>query len=1500
MAIRSNTTEWGIGRGTRARGPAPIVSGLPAEFVPAGAKTEEVVAVPQPAARGAAAAVPGALDISVVDLAPDESAVLAVRHPSGALTFHAPRESTRRSRGGPGEARFVVPIRPVAPGEGPAARGIVSAAVKAIVIKIADRVVGDLVDKTAGFVLSKLAAGFESLVWKRKGLKEEWLKVTKDGLAAGRLKPGTPSSTDRTLLFIHGTFSNAAAAYRSLADSSFFEDVRPLYGDRLFAFDHFTLSRTPEENARMLLSALPNDPFTFDVITHSRGGLVLRNLVERSKSLGPLASRFTLGRAILVAAPNEGTPLATPSRWENTVGWVANLLELFPDNPFTTGAEFVANGLVWIAKHASGDLPGLRSMDGDGELIRELQTAPGPPDRYSVLAANYAPTGKVLARLLDLGIDQFFNTANDLVVPCEGGWRVDPSGRSFIPGTRIGCFGPGGNISKGEVTHVNFFAQPETVQFLVAALHDQPHNLAALDPAARLPDRQLIRSGAPGISAPAIGAAGQPAAAIRARMRDTAAAAPAAAPVDRVSISVVNGDVTFEERPLLIGHYRATVLTGAEKIVDKVLDEAMSSSLNRGVYPIEPGTHRIFTNQRVQKGKYWQTPRPEAVVVAGLGQEGKLQPGDLIHTVRQAVIAWAERMAERGQKGNQLSLAATLLASGGTGVTPGQSAQAVVQGVLEANEVIRTRTSPQKPKLPEVGDLRFVEMYLNRATEAWEALKLFAHASPGRFVVVEPIVEGTGSLRRPLDSSYRGANYDFITAETRADANGTPTIGYALDTTRARTEVQAQATQGRLLRDLIATASSDAGVDERISRTLYNLLVPIELEAFLANAGETQIEVDEGTADIPWELITDSTSSVAQREPWAIRSKLLRKFRTETYRMQANDADVDASVLVIGEPQCPPDYPPLPGALGEAKDVVALLTSERGFDRNSVTGLFAGGTVTDAPDSREVINALYERSWRIVHVAGHGAPATDKGPGGGVVLSNDTFLGATEIKAMRVVPELVFVNCCHLAAGSRRSLLREPKQGFYNRAAFASGVAQALIGIGVRCVVAAGWAVDDAAASAFATTFYESLLRGERFVDAVATARKKAFTFEGNTWAAYQCYGDPEWRLRRQPRTTEPEHAPEDEFEFIASVPALRRALETIIVQSSFQGRRADYQLERLQHLEQRWAKMGWKPLDDIADLFARGYAAAGDLASAIRWYETAIDVAAGNISFRTLEQVSNLRIRKAMQEVGSATAAYENVVAVKPEGGKRGTRQPGRRSRARQIADAKKARRTAVASARATIKAEIDRFEQLSAFDETVERANMLGSAMKRLSELEKADGRGVASKRALQEMARHYRRAFELGHERKVDNLFYPAINLVAAEIALGARTGKKYAPERWSSLFDDARRSVQTKNRQSPDFWTLVAEPELRLYEALLRGSIVKQAPAIITGFRDVHRRSQGVAQWSSVIDTLRFALDPYLARATKPAAKAARSVLAGIMDLSKPRPRSMQERSRPAAP
>jgi len=72
----------------------------------------------------------------------------------------------------------------------------------------------------------------------------------------------------------------------------------------------------------------------------------------------------------------------------------------------------------------------------------------------------------------------------------------------------------------------------------------------------------------------------------------------------------------------------------------------------------------------------------------------------------------------------------------------------------------------------------------------------------------------------------------------------------------------------------------------------------------------------------------------------------------------------------------------------------------------------------------------------------------------------------------------------------------------------------------VRCVVAAGWAVEDAAANRFAVAFYQALLSGDRFMDAVHTARVAAYEANplGNTWAAYQCYGDPDWVWQRDQR----------------------------------------------------------------------------------------------------------------------------------------------------------------------------------------------------------------------------------------------------------------------------------------------------------------------------------------------------------------------------------------------
>ncbi len=164
------------------------------------------------------------------------------------------------------------------------------------------------------------------------------------------------------LLFLHGTFSNALSAYKELATArgsngqTLLDSVADIYQDRIFAFDHFTVSKQPRENAQDLLDALPPGEHVFDVVTHSRGGLVLRHLVELKGDFGPAASKVKIRRVALVASPNEGTPLATPARFDLFITWISNVLDIFPDNP---GHREVRN--------LPGDLQERRFQDGGDE-----------------------------------------------------------------------------------------------------------------------------------------------------------------------------------------------------------------------------------------------------------------------------------------------------------------------------------------------------------------------------------------------------------------------------------------------------------------------------------------------------------------------------------------------------------------------------------------------------------------------------------------------------------------------------------------------------------------------------------------------------------------------------------------------------------------------------------------------------------------------------------------------------------------------------------------------------------------------------------------------------------------------------------------------------------------------------------------------------------------------------------------------------------------------------
>ena len=106
------------------------------------------------------------------------------------------------------------------------------------------------------------------------------------------------------LVFIHGTASSARGSFGAFLSQDAqpqWQALRQLFGDRIYAFEHRTMSDSPIDNAIELLDALPRNA-RVSIVSHSRGGLVgdlisLTSINARHRrAFQPQGSRTAAGR----------------------------------------------------------------------------------------------------------------------------------------------------------------------------------------------------------------------------------------------------------------------------------------------------------------------------------------------------------------------------------------------------------------------------------------------------------------------------------------------------------------------------------------------------------------------------------------------------------------------------------------------------------------------------------------------------------------------------------------------------------------------------------------------------------------------------------------------------------------------------------------------------------------------------------------------------------------------------------------------------------------------------------------------------------------------------------------------------------------------------------------------------------------------------------------------------------------------------------------------------
>jgi hypothetical protein len=291
-------------------------------------------------------------------------------------------------------------------------------------------------------------------------------------------------SGEPCLLLLHGIFGTSRGTFTGVLDGnqaqslpSMIPALRAVYGNRILAFDHPTVSVGPQENAQQFLSRVPADlPLTFDVLVHSRGGLVARCIAGGS---GLDTQQVAFRKVVFAGTPNDGTEIAAPALIGQLIDRMTSFLHFVPPiGPPGTVAAVLTSVLEVVkvfGQGIEGGMPGLTDMQPGSPLLTALNhpASPATPAPYFEIDANYRPDGSL--RWLMRGFDDveddavFGGAANDVAVPSAGVGEDALEAGETTPG-------PGFPVPEesslhypaGGVWHCTYFEQAQTH----ARLHD--------------------------------------------------------------------------------------------------------------------------------------------------------------------------------------------------------------------------------------------------------------------------------------------------------------------------------------------------------------------------------------------------------------------------------------------------------------------------------------------------------------------------------------------------------------------------------------------------------------------------------------------------------------------------------------------------------------------------------------------------------------------------------------------------------------------------------------------------------------------------------------------------------------------------------------------------------------------------------------------------------------------------------------------------------------------
>lgn len=895
----------------------------------------------------------------------------------------------------------------------------------------------------------------------------------------------------------------------------------------------------------------------------------------------------------------------------------------------------------------------------------------------------------------------------------------------------------------------------------------------------------------------------------------------------RIKLKITHGNLAFSRYPVMVGHYQSDGLFSAEQYLDHCLDGQLSRCRGLGLYPGEINSAELILNRKGGK--------PAGALIVGLGSVGELSMSRLSQTFANALQRYAFDIDSARRKKDTYSdntapitISSLLIGSSSGGLPLHDALAAMMLGAKIANQALRELYPDSRLGIDEIQIIELLESKAILAARAADDL-FSTNSELAALFDYDPHLELVKGGESSAFCEEEAGWWERLQIVQLIDGS----LSFNSITNRARTEKRLLATDRKKVDHFLREATASTWGDRLLPKTLFEMLMPNEIKDASDKQKNTILLVDEKSARYPWELLEDRLSY--GQKPLAVQSRLIRQLASEQFRHEPKMSPGNRA-LVIGEPHLNNRklWAELSGAAEEAEQAAHILSNEGQFYVKKLINT----------DSAGILKGLHQHSYRILHLAGHGVhnfnlkralekigmheqAAEAEESVSGMVIGDNIFLNAADVSQIRRVPELVFINCCHLGD----TIPEEQRANFPDLAA---NLAVAFIRMGARAVIAAGWAVDDAAAKTFSDVFYNRMIHGKDFGEAVHRARKAIFDEhqQVNTWGAYQCYGDPQYKLANHRSSSAPRpQAPKTPRDLILRLEAIR---ERAAVATDAYLKILVKQLESYLDESRNKALKTWWQRGDVCAAIGSVYRELDRFDEALDWYRKAAACEDATLSVKIYEQFANTLVRRAAAVACDARTK-------------------------KLFKDAEKSIQEALDI--------LSKIDDLS-FDihkntrkTTFERECLRGYSYKRLALIYRLKDEGYKTiSKALDSMQEHYRNADHIYLAENSDHNYYPYTNCLVAKVLRNLMQGKfiGLTAEEVKAL-EKIQSDHFKKDQAEPGFWSLISDIESELLTRIADNTLADYADGLANRYLAAKKRGASPRELRSVRENLDFLIN-----------------------------------------